>query len=178
MAVATKRKRSDHVKSIAHGLWSEKTTWSPLLRHLQRQVANAFVLYVNYKHYHWQTYGPVFRDLHLSFDEFANEVLDNIDHLAERIHMIGQDSPAHLIEAIDLASVSAAALHSTLRDMVEEADRNLLVVLKEMREAARVADAHGDLGTVDLASRFVQIYEKHEWWLRDVLRKRDGPQLV
>ncbi len=36
----------------------------PVVRHLQVQVANAFVLYANYKHYHWQTYGPLFRDLH------------------------------------------------------------------------------------------------------------------
>lgn len=27
---------------------------------------------------------------------------------------------------------------------------------------------------VDLYSRTVQIYEKQEWWLRDILRKRDG----
>ena len=36
----------------------------PVVKHLQRQVANAFVLYANYKHYHWQTVGPLFRDLH------------------------------------------------------------------------------------------------------------------
>jgi len=32
----------------------------PVVRHLQRQVANALVLYANYKHYHWQTFGPLF----------------------------------------------------------------------------------------------------------------------
>ena len=26
---------------------------------LQKQVANAFILYLNYKHYHWQTFGPL-----------------------------------------------------------------------------------------------------------------------
>jgi len=29
-----------------------------VVQHLQRQLANALVLYVNYKHYHWQTFGP------------------------------------------------------------------------------------------------------------------------
>src|SRR6266566_7386179 len=41
----------------------------PVVQHLQRQMANAFVLYANYKHYHWQTFGPLFRDLHKLFDE-------------------------------------------------------------------------------------------------------------
>lgn len=63
----------------------------PLVQHLQRQVANALVLYVNYKHYHWQTFGPLFRDLHLMFDEFAQAVLSTTDEFAERVRMIGQD---------------------------------------------------------------------------------------
>ena len=76
--------------------------------------------------------------------------------------MIGQDPPAHPVEAMDLASVSVAAPHSTMRDMMEEGDRNLLIVVKEMRQMAKIANEHGDPGTVDLFSRLVQIHEKHE----------------
>jgi starvation-inducible DNA-binding protein len=97
-----------------------------------------------------------------------------VDDLAERVRMIGQDPPAHLIELADLATVATAAPHSTMRDMVEEADRNALVVIKEIRAAAKTAEEHNDPGTVDLFSRFVQVYEKQEWWLRDILRKGDG----
>ena len=161
-------------KTAFEALTAENSLESPVVRDLRRQVANAFVLYTNYKHYHWQTYGPTFRDLHLMFDEFAQQVLDSVDHLAERVRMIGQDPPAHLIELADLASVATAAPHSTMRDMIEEADRHALIVIKEMRAAAKVADQHNDPGTVDLLSRFVQIHEKHEWWLRDLLRKGDG----
>jgi len=132
------------------------------------------VLYANYKHYHWQTYGPLFRDVHKLFDKFGSAVLDTLDEFAERVRMIGQDPPAHPIEMMDLASVSAAASHLSPHDMVQEADRNELIVIKEMRQGAKLADEHGDPGTVDLFSRLVQIHEKHEWWLRDILRKRDG----
>jgi starvation-inducible DNA-binding protein len=131
-------------------------------------------LYANYKHYHWQTFGPLFRDLHKLFDRFAHEVLETLDPLAERVRMIGQDPPAHPVEMTDLASVSAAAPHSTMREMVEEANRNALAVISEIRKAAGTADEHDDPGTVDLFSKIVQIHEKHEWWLRDMLRKGDG----
>ena len=131
------------------------------------------MLYANYKHYHWQTFGPLFRDMHKLFDRLADEVMESLDELAERIRMIGQDPPAHLLEASDLATVSAAAPHST-REMVEEADRHLLTVISEMRRAARVADEHDDPGTVDIFSRTVQIHEKHEWFMRDILRTGDG----
>jgi starvation-inducible DNA-binding protein len=112
--------------------------------------------------------------MHKLFDRLANDVLPTLDDLAERVRMIGQNPPAHLIEASDLASVGAAAPHSTMREMVEEADRHLLIIIKEMRHAAKVADEHADPGTVDLFSRLVQIHEKHEWWMRDILRIGDG----
>lgn len=175
MAVATKHPSANRdTKVIARELSTENRVESPVVQHLRRQVANAVLLYFNYKHYHWQTYGPLFRDLHKLFDRLAEDVLDSLDPLAERVRMIGQDPPAHPIEAMDLASVAAAAPHSNMREMVEEADRNSLIVIKEMRDGAKIADEHGDPGTVDLFSRLVQIHEKHEWWLRDILRKGDG----
>lgn len=172
MAVAAKH--AGDVKGIARELSAENKAESPIVQDLKRQAANAIVLYLNYKHYHWQTYGPLFRDLHELFDEFATDVLGTLDPLAERVRMIGQNPPAHPMEAVDLASVTVAAPHSTMREMVEEADRNMLIVIKEMRQAAERADEHHDPGTVDIFSRLVQIHEKHEWWARDILRKGDG----
>jgi starvation-inducible DNA-binding protein len=142
---------------------------------LQRQVANAYILYTNYKHYHWNTYGPLFRDLHLLFDEFANAVLKTADEFAERVRMIGQDPIFSPMDIVETASVKPAdPANSTMRDMITEADRHLLVVIKEMREGVRAADAEDDPGTADLFTQAVQIHEKHEWWLRDILEKRDG----
>ena len=88
--------------------------------------------------------------------------------------MIGQDPPGHLLEAANLASVCAGGTANDVREMIEEANRNAILVVSEMRQAARMADEHDDPGPVDLFSRSVQIHEKHEWWLRDLLKKGDG----
>ncbi len=153
---------------------TENRADSPVVQSLRREVANAFLLYLNYKHYHWQTYGPLFRDLHKLFDDFADESLENLDPIAERIRMIGQDPPSHPSDLVDLADVAIAAPHSTMREMVEEAQRNLHAVIKGMRDAAKTADEANDPGTVDILSKSVQVFEKQEWWLRDILRKDDG----
>jgi starvation-inducible DNA-binding protein len=97
-----------------------------------------------------------------------------VDELAERVRMIGQDPPAQLSEILDLATVASAGNYDRLRDMIEEADRNALIVIGEMREGARIADEHSDPGTVDIFSKIVQVHERHEWWLRDILRRDDG----
>ena len=147
----------------------------PVVQYLQCQVANAFVLYANYKHYHWQTFGPHFRDLHLMFDEFAKEVLETVDDMAERIRMIGQDvQPVQLTQMQDTANVHSAAAGQSTHEMIEEADANLLAVIKDMRDAAKAAEQSHDPGTVDLFSKIVQIHEKHEWFLRQILKKKDG----
>jgi starvation-inducible DNA-binding protein len=172
-AAAQKRGKTEK-ETTAEEISRENTPDSPVVEHLQRQVANALVLYLNYKHYHWQTYGPMFRDLHLLFDEFAKAVLDTLDEFAERVRMIGQNPVASPQEMLTTASVKVAARGQTMREMIHEADTNLLTVIKEIRAGARAADEHDDPGTVDLFSKFVQIHEKHEWWLRDILEKRDG----
>ena len=146
---------------------------NPVVQHLQRQLANSFVLYANYKHYHWYTFGPLFRDLHKMFDGFAEEVLETADEFAERIRMIGQDPVTGLRRYQDTATVQSASGRD-MREMVEEADANLMGVIRDMREAARTADQQNDPGTVDMFSKIVQIHEKHEWFLRQLLKKRDG----
>jgi starvation-inducible DNA-binding protein len=174
MAVQTRPKPVPRETSaIISSLTRENKPASPVVTGLNRQVANAFVLYANYKQYHWQTFGPLFRDLHKLFDKFAEEVRETIDVLAERVRMIGQNPPS-LTEMIDTATVTPAAPHSTMREMVEEARANALIVIAELRRAARTAEEHDDPGTVDLCSKFVQVHEKQEWWLRDILRDGDG----
>lgn len=145
-----------------------------IIKGLQKQVANAFILYLNYKHYHWQTFGPLFRDLHLLFDEFAEEVYATIDPMAERVRMIGQNPVSRIEEFQKTATIKSAADNSEMRLMISEADGNAIKVIKEMREAIKTADEGDDPGTADVLTKFVQIHEKHEWWLRDILEKRDG----
>src|SRR5689334_6632662 len=159
--------------TLTNEITQENRKDHPVVQHLQHQVANAFVLYANYKHYHWQTYGPLFRDLHLLFDEFATAVLETADEFAERVRMIGQNPLAGLSAMLESASVKASEGGLTMRQMIEEADANLLIVIKEMREGVRLA-GDDDPGTADVFTRFVQIHEKHEWWLRDILERRDG----
>lgn len=174
MAKSAAGKGVANASELTEAISKDNSPTSDVVEHLQKQVANAFVLYANYKHYHWQTYGPLFRDLHLLFDEFAQAVLATIDDFAERLRMIGQDPVFRPEEIERIASVQVSREATTMREMIEEADANLLIVINEMRMAARVADDHDDPGTVDLFSRHVQIHEKHEWWLRDILEKDDG----
>ncbi len=110
----------------------------------------------------------------LLFDEFAGEVYVTIDEMAERVRMIGQNPVSRIEEFQKTATIKSAKDSSDMREMIREADENALTVIREMRAAIKTADEADDPGTADVLTRFVQIHEKHEWWLRDILEKRDG----
>ena len=170
----TGTKKANTKANIAEKLNQHNKPTDAIVTSLQQQVANAFILYLNYKHYHWQTFGPLFRDLHRLFDEFAGEVYGTIDELAERVRMIGQNPVSRIEEFLQTASIKSAVAGSDMREMIREADQNSQLIIKEMREAYRLAEENNDPGTADVFTRFVQIHEKQEWWLRDILEKSDG----
>lgn len=145
-----------------------------IVEHLQRQVANGLILYMNYKHYHWQVKGPHFRDYHLLFDEFASQTLETIDEFAERIRMIGDDPVADPREVVNVTTMKIAERNQNLAAMVKEADENVKKIIVEMRAGGKLSDDDTDIGTADLFARIIQVYEKQEWYLRDILEKGDG----
>lgn len=149
-------------------------TKQQVIESLQQQLSNAFVLYANYKKYHWQSYGPLFRDLHLLFEDHATAVLGTTDELAERIRIFGGLPVADPRQFVSRGTVQAASENQSMREMIEEARKNELRVIQELRQAVETADHAGDPGTADLFTRIVQIHEKHEWFLREVTEQKDG----
>ena len=173
MAQATKKAKTS-IEKIEKEISKTNSPKNPVVETLQTQLANSFVVYLNYKHYHWQTFGPLFRDLHRLFDELAGEVYATIDEIAERTRMIGQNPLSRLEEFASAATVKSAAKGTNMRQMINEAQDNAVLIIKEMRKAIKTADEADDPGTADVFTRFLQIHEKHEWFLRDILEKKDG----
>ncbi len=141
---------------------------------LNRQQANALVAYLNYKKYHWLTYGPLFRDIHLLLDEQAAATYAMIDELAERALMIGGQPVADPADYLPKSTVKPSRGRLPLRVMLEEAAATLDTVIREMHEDTEVATAAGDIGTADLYTRLVQVHHKNRWFLGEILRKKDG----
>lgn len=149
-------------------------TQQTVVETLNREQANALVAYLNYKKYHWLTYGPLFRDLHLLFEEQANEVFAMIDELAERSLMLDGAPVADPTDYLPTATVKASTGKLSVQQMVEEAIATHDLIIKEMHEDAEIATDAGDIGTADLYTRLVQIHQKHRWFLKEILKKGDG----
>ncbi len=141
---------------------------------LQRQQANALVAYLNYKKYHWLSYGPLFRDIHLMLDEQATQTYDTIDEFAERAIMVGGAPVGDPADYLPTASVKPSKGSLSMEKMIGEARATLDLIIEEMHEDTETATKAGDIGTADLYTRLVQTHQKNRWFLNEILQKRDG----
>lgn len=136
---------------------------------LKEETANAVAHWTNYKRYHWMLAGPRFYSLHNMFGEFADQSYATIDELAERIRMLDDDPPASLADFYHMSTVEPAV--ATDEDgMIREALKNVQHSIDCMRGGAQQAEKEGDPGSVDMFSKFVQIYEKQRWFLMQMLK--------
>jgi starvation-inducible DNA-binding protein len=135
---------------------------------LQPVLADHLTLYLLYKKHHWTVAGPLFRELHLLFDDHASAVLAASDPIAERIVTLGGTpvaGPSQLIEYSGVQEAPPSALSPG--EMLEALIRANEGVIRRLREAISVADDHGDPGTSDLLTGppALREREKEAWFL-------------
>jgi starvation-inducible DNA-binding protein len=141
---------------------------------LQREQANSLVLYLNIKKYHWNTFGPLFRDIHLFLDEYADIALNQIDEFAERAFMIDGKSLADPADYFPASTIPASRGELSVRAMIEELVAAADIIIAELHRDAEAATAAGDIGTADLYTRLVQEHQKKRWFAKEILRRGDG----
>lgn len=150
------------------------TQVASLIASLNRQQANTLVAYLNYKKYHWLTFGPLFRDVHLLFDEQGAEVFAMLDELAERSLILDGSPVADPTDYLTKATVKPSVGQLSVREMMAEAIASHELIIQEMHNDAELAANAGDIGTADLYTRLVQVHQKHRWFLKEFLRTGDG----
>ena len=75
---------------------------------LNEILADTTILYALYKKAHWNVAGPTFYQLHLLFDKHAEEQLELIDEIAERVQMLGGISVGDPRHAAELTTIERA----------------------------------------------------------------------
>jgi starvation-inducible DNA-binding protein len=132
-------------------------------------LANYSVLYMNTRGYHWNIKGKDFFELHLKFEEIYNELVLQIDEIAERILTLG-GTPTH--------SYSDYIAKSYIKEDINQSNgsqalQSLLsayqLIIEKQREILKLASDTNDEGTLSQISDYIQLQEKHVWMFRAYL---------
>jgi len=133
---------------------------------LAHLLADTYTLYLKTHGYHWNVTGPMFRTLHLMFEEHYLELRDAADVIAERIRALGVFAPASYREFTELSNIADEDGTPDAMEMVRRLTEGHETVIRTARAVAAVAEAAGDVATADLATQRIEIHEKTAWMLR------------
>ena len=136
---------------------------------LSSLLADTFTLYLKTHNFHWNVTGPMFRTLHVMFEEQYNELWTATDLIAERIRSLGVFAPATFGEFSNLATIREEAGVPAAMQMVRQLVDGHETVARTARAVIETAEAASDAPTADLLTERLQVHEKTAWMLRSLL---------
>jgi starvation-inducible DNA-binding protein len=138
---------------------------------LNRILADTTILYALYKKHHWLVAGPTFYQLHLLFDKHAEEQLEIIDLVAERVQSLGGiavGDPRHAAELtrIERPPNGAEEVPVMISRLLEAHE----TIITAVRDAIDKTEDNGDWGSNDLLmSDVLRRNELQVWFLSEHL---------
>ncbi len=135
-------------------------------------LANYHLHHQKLRNFHWNVEGSDFFELHEKFEEEYTKVYEQIDMIAERIRVFGKKPMSNWSEYLKVAEINEARKNVTSFEMVKEILNDFEILLSFMVSSHEAAAEVGDLGTVDMMTKFIQDLEKSHWmysaWLKNV----------
>ena len=141
-----------------------------LVAALNGALADHLALYIKTKNFHWHVAGSRFRDLHLLFDEQAQQIIGLVDTIGERVRKLGAKTLTSVGSVVehtkvtdqDNAALSADAMVSELRDDNVRLKERLI----EVKTASEDAGDHATGGAID---EWIDQTEERIWFLTQTL---------
>ncbi len=176
MATTTTRPRTSSSGSSSNGRFSPELQYAKLGKEVQRFdemrampigldekarrsscdtlnqiLADTTILHALYKKHHWNVAGPTFYQLHLLFDKHAEEQLELVDLLAERVQTLGGIAVGDPRQAAELTTIERAPDGAEdVPAMITRLLRAHETIIGKVREGIEATEKSKDWGTNDL----------------------------
>jgi starvation-inducible DNA-binding protein len=136
---------------------------------LSHVLADTYTLYLKTHNFHWNVTGPMFRTLHVMFEEQYRELWEAGDEIAERIRALGFPAPGSYKKFAELTYLQEAEGVTPAAEMVRQLVGDHEVAARTARWALSVARSASDAPSEDLLTRRLTAHEKAGWMLRSLL---------
>jgi starvation-inducible DNA-binding protein len=134
---------------------------------LNQVLADTITLYNLYKKHHWQVAGSTFYQLHLLFDKNAEEVLESVDLIAERIQMLGGVALGMPFDVVERTKIERPPQGvECVPGMLARTVEAHATVIRTVREGIELTNNNKDYGTNDLLmSDLLRMHEMQMWFV-------------
>lgn len=138
---------------------------------LNSDIADLYLLLIKTKKHHWDVVGPQFRTLHQLWEEQYISLTQSIDEAAERVRTLG---------SYPVGTAQGFLEHSTIKEEpgnLPNAYEMVLRLVKDHEQIIRNLREHIDLcseefhdeGTADFLTGLMEEHEKMAWMLRSFI---------
>jgi starvation-inducible DNA-binding protein len=147
----------------------ERVARTESCRLLNGILADTMILYALYKKHHWLVAGPTFYQLHLLFDKHAEEQLELVDLVAERVQSLGGiavGDPRHAAEltTIERPPNGAEDVPVMIHRLLDAHE----TVIEKVRKAIDKTEQTKDWGSNDLLmSEVLRRNELQVWFVAE-----------
>ncbi|MEH1812304.1 MULTISPECIES: Dps family protein [unclassified Nostoc] len=157
------------MRAINIGLTEEQR--QGVINLLNQDLADAYLLLVKTKKYHWDVVGPQFRSLHQLWEEHYQKLTLNIDALAERTRALGGYPVGTLEGFLKLATLKEHAGNvPTATGMVANLVEDHEQVIRNLRDHVdQSGEKFHDQGTADFLTGLLEQHEEIAWMLRSFI---------
>ncbi|MFH7030654.1 MAG: Dps family protein [Heteroscytonema crispum UTEX LB 1556] len=138
---------------------------------LNQDLADAYLLLVKTKKYHWDVVGPQFRSLHQLWEEQYQILTETIDSVAERVRTLGGYPVGTMEGFLKVASLKEHAGDvPTATGMVAKLVEDHEQIIRNLREHIdRCSEEFHDEGTADFLTGLMEGHEEMAWMLRSFI---------
>ena len=139
---------------------------------LSSVLADAMLLYIKTRKFHWNVSGNSFMELHKLFEKQYKILEESIDEIAERINKLGAKTPGTMQEFLQAASLKELpGKYPSQRDMLRELLKDHETVIIQLRKHIDACDEeYKDIGTADFLTDLIKEHETIAWTLRRYLQ--------
>lgn len=137
-----------------------------LVQSMKVVLANTFALYLRGHYYHWNVEGSDFRQYHLLFGDFYEEVYGAVDKTAEEIRALDAYAPGSLKRFLELSQIEGDESIPSNTEMA----RRLMVenekMIQSLVAAYKLAEQDEQLGLANFLQDRIDAHRKHRWMLK------------
>ncbi|PPS39099.1 Dps family protein [Chroococcidiopsis sp. TS-821] len=166
------------MRKINIGLSDEQR--AGVVKLLNRDLADAYLVLIKTKKFHWDVVGPQFRSLHEIWEEQYTALTENIDSIAERVRALGGFPVGTAKGFLENSTIQEQEDNIPLAtEMVAQLVDDHEQIIRNLREHVdQCSEEFHDEGTADFLTGLMEQHEEMAWMLRSFIEgealKADG----
>lgn len=145
-----------------------------LADNLKTLLGSTFVLYTKIHGFHWNCEGEDFPQYHKFLNDYYSTVYETIDKIGEYIRILDSYAPGSLSRMLELSIISEQTKIPRASLMLEELLADTERMIEFIKPLFEEATQNNEQAIANYLADLQDIYGKHRWILRSVLKKSRG----